>query len=377
MTSFTNQEFERLTEKLTRQPNSMLFARLADYYLNRNEVDKALDLTQKGIAFHTEYATGYFILAKCLLKLRRYEEAEKALKKVLLLDSKYLLAQKYHGDLLKDIGGWDNAAEASYRRILEVDPLDEDTRAMLEALKQKQKVATEEESHYPPIEEMEPQPMMPEKLTDEDLLTVTEADEEEEPELSLEQISDRLDPDDDEARFSSILDDIFGEKLAQEERRIEDKRKIIESSVPVGRADVYVSRRTEETDETDMESDLDYPEEADLQAPEIRPDLISPEEKLEPETAPKETEANFTHISEQKIPLPTTPPVAAEPRDSRFGKKDRIVTPTLGEIYAAQGQYEKAITVFETLLEKQPDSQNYKDKISYLKQKLAEQQNLL
>ncbi|NIR48389.1 tetratricopeptide repeat protein, partial [candidate division KSB1 bacterium] len=46
--------------------------------------------------------------------------------------------------------------------------------------------------------------------------------------------------------------------------------------------------------------------------------------------------------------------------------------PTLGEIYAAQGQYAKAIDVFELLLKKHPDNESYAKKIEMLKKKLEE-----
>jgi len=52
--------------------------------------------------------------------------------------------------------------------------------------------------------------------------------------------------------------------------------------------------------------------------------------------------------------------------------KEKFVTPTLGEIYAAQGQYAKAISVFELLLKKSPDNEWYKTKLEYLKKKSQE-----
>jgi hypothetical protein len=53
-------------------------------------------------------------------------------------------------------------------------------------------------------------------------------------------------------------------------------------------------------------------------------------------------------------------------------KKEKIVTPTLGEIYAAQGQYAKAIGVFEILRKKEPTNLVFIEKIKYLKKKLEE-----
>ncbi|MCH6560773.1 hypothetical protein IH799_10530, partial [candidate division KSB1 bacterium] len=67
----------------------------------------------------------------------------------------------------------------------------------------------------------------------------------------------------------------------------------------------------------------------------------------------------------EKVPTP-------RPNKRRKANGDKIVTPTLGEIYSAQGQYTKAIDVFETLLKKHPENEFYLKKIDHLKQKLAE-----
>ncbi len=65
------------------------------------------------------------------------------------------------------------------------------------------------------------------------------------------------------------------------------------------------------------------------------------------------------------------PPIDEEEKSSR--PKGRFVTPTLGEIYAAQGQYTKAISVFETLIKNDPTNESYRQKLAFLKQKAAEQ----
>jgi len=56
-------------------------------------------------------------------------------------------------------------------------------------------------------------------------------------------------------------------------------------------------------------------------------------------------------------------------------KKEKIVTPTLGEIYTAQHQYSKAINVFELLLKKEPGNEMYTRKIEYLNKRLKESEN--
>ncbi len=56
--------------------------------------------------------------------------------------------------------------------------------------------------------------------------------------------------------------------------------------------------------------------------------------------------------------------------DEEPKKESKIVSPTLGEIYAAQGEYAKAIKVYEVLLEKDPNEKKYQKKLDELRQRL-------
>jgi len=59
--------------------------------------------------------------------------------------------------------------------------------------------------------------------------------------------------------------------------------------------------------------------------------------------------------------------------ESAQTKSPKIISPTLGEIYAAQGQFKKAIQVYETLLGKNPsEAEKYNQKINELKKKMEE-----
>lgn len=57
-------------------------------------------------------------------------------------------------------------------------------------------------------------------------------------------------------------------------------------------------------------------------------------------------------------------------------EKEKIITPTLGEIYAAQHQYSKAIGVYEILRRIDPENVLYHQKIEYLQKKLEESQSV-
>ncbi|MFQ5676605.1 MAG: tetratricopeptide repeat protein, partial [bacterium] len=95
-------------------------------------------------------------------------------------------------------------------------------------------------------------------------------------------------------------------------------------------------------------------------------------ENMEPEIP--DTFREFESSGFEESNFKEQPEEQAQPRTKSLRKKhgDKIVTPTLGEIYAAQGQFAKAIDVFETLRKKHPDNDFYLKKIDLLKRKLAE-----
>jgi len=53
-------------------------------------------------------------------------------------------------------------------------------------------------------------------------------------------------------------------------------------------------------------------------------------------------------------------------------EKNGIVSATLAEIYLEQGYLEKAIAIYDQLLLREPDNENYKAKLSSLKKAFKE-----
>jgi tetratricopeptide (TPR) repeat protein len=91
---------------------------------------------------------------------------------------------------------------------------------------------------------------------------------------------------------------------------------------------------------------------------------------------PNEELISFEQPGEAFTDFPTDEPDVPVNAKNRTEKpKEKFVTPTLGEIYAAQGQYAKAISVFELLLKKNPENEWYKTKLDYLKKKNQEERS--
>lgn len=445
-------EIKKLNDHLQQHPTSMLFARLADKYLNVQEIDKAIDLCQHGLRHHPNYSSAYFVLAKCFLARKQYDEAERRLKRVLSLEPSFLKAHKLYSDLMAEIG-WTQSSEASLRKIHEMDPL---YPIQIEA---------------PPVA-MEPEPVATapalelesvvegyavDKLATDDSMysEPTPVPAQSMPPDFEDELTTDLSGDDferEEARFSEILDDLFSPRMAEEERREIETRSSLERVAdlelatkpvkPIFPEEPVRAREPQRPPEPPpfvpkdeprppviepktpfLPDDLEEkPVSKPINPPKPAPPLESPFAALEAEPKDKDpfaldatesvpfdsqeedyssflsalddmstSEEDISFDSELMQPddepisfdHPGDPYVEQEPsaddvesfvnaKNRTEKPKEKFVTPTLGEIYAAQGQYAKAINVFELLLKKNPDNEWYKTKLDYLKKKLQE-----
>ncbi len=387
----TDAEF--LEEFFEKNPESVIFARLADTYLKMDKLDIATELCEDGIKKHPYYTTGHFILGKCYLAKKKYELAEKEFKRVLLFDPKFLAAHKYYGDLMKEIG-WENTCETSYKKILQIDPLDEVARSLSgEYILEGTETETEEhesgtedqvdsfESQLAEtkvgVDPMEPMPISPEE---EDMLFQKEDEVQEDTEHKISEIEEQVTQIDDEKaeEFSYILDDIFKDEVVEEDKEespmsLDDESSEEEAIVEFeDDPESYLAQlriEEEETPKPEIETDLDLDEgKGSRFTPDSQSDIGDSFQQFDSFDSKEQSfqEPGF------KEPEPAEKAPAPRPNRRRKARGDKIVTPTLGEIYATQGQYTKAIDVFETLLKKHPENDFYLKKIDHLKQKLAE-----
>jgi tetratricopeptide (TPR) repeat protein len=105
-----------------------------------------------------------------------------------------------------------------------------------------------------------------------------------------------------------------------------------------------------------------------------QPETLPPigrKKAVKPEEKPDRQEEKTGFKPAEKAALPPQP-AAAETGREKSSAKPLIVTPTLGEIYAAQGQFQKALQIFQTLLEQNPGEIRYQNKIQELKKKLQQ-----
>lgn len=449
MTRVETERLESLQVLLQQNPDSLTFARVAEALMRNERLEEAIQICEEGVRRHPYYVTGHFVLGKCYRQKKLYDLAEKEFKRVLLFDPKHIAALRHYGDLMREIE-WDNTCEMSYRKILHIDPLDDYVQSVVnEFARQSQAapaplpvVATEGIAAAPakPTARPAKAPVTALPITDEELLDTSSKRRETqpkpvtpvEPQADFDHLEDlaaanetpaeRVQPiagpltKSDEARFSSILDDIFNDEVLEDateryfapendrarpapaveslsseddfdiqplskqepprERGVSEPAHTHEpEKSPAIEADNYQaeeeppSRPSQTIPERSSDFDFDF---SDV-PPAVTANNVVPQEAMEeltPKSAPAPNRRRPTSVRMMEQLGDSVAPPSAE-----LQPRDKIVTPTLGEIYAAQGQYAKAIGVFELLSKKDPANRQYRDKIDYLKKRLQETQN--
>ena len=134
MQNYAN-EIEWLQAKITENPASMFYARLADRYLQMNEIDQAIEYAEKSTVMNPHDATARYILAKCRIQQEQYEKADKNLQELLAVEPHHLAALATQAELYQ-AQGERQQAEQSYNRIIDLDPFDDSIHQKIYDLRQ-------------------------------------------------------------------------------------------------------------------------------------------------------------------------------------------------------------------------------------------------
>lgn len=127
-------EIEKLEQRFGEKPEQW-FAALADAYRKAGELDMALDILNTWIEKRPNYTSGHIVRGRCLLDRSEDEEAGKAFQGVLELDPENIIAIKALSDIATRAGDTGQARHW-LQRLLEVDPMNEEAHAALEATSQ-------------------------------------------------------------------------------------------------------------------------------------------------------------------------------------------------------------------------------------------------
>jgi len=110
-----------------------VFARLANEYRKRGELDSAIEICRSHVPLQPGYISGHIVLGQALYDSGSLDEARSAFETALALDPENLIALRHMGDIARTKGDADGA-RGWYRQLLEIDPQNEEVSAQLEAL---------------------------------------------------------------------------------------------------------------------------------------------------------------------------------------------------------------------------------------------------
>lgn len=110
-----------------------VFARLANEYRKRGELDTAIEICRAHVPLQPTYISGYIVLGQALYETGQLDEAQRTFETALGLDPENLIGLRQLGDIARAKGDADGA-RGWYRRLLEVDPQNEEVEGLLREL---------------------------------------------------------------------------------------------------------------------------------------------------------------------------------------------------------------------------------------------------
>lgn len=131
MASEIDDRIEKCEKILEVDPNSQIFAALAEAYRKKGDLEKAFRICQSGLRVHPSYGSAHVVMAKINLDRGLYDWAEAEVKKSIRLEGnsraiELLLAEIYIYE------GEFNSAVTLLRRLHQTDPANEQIKKLLD-----------------------------------------------------------------------------------------------------------------------------------------------------------------------------------------------------------------------------------------------------
>jgi tetratricopeptide (TPR) repeat protein len=127
-------EIANLSSKLAANPESRIFAPLADAYRRAGRISEAIEICREGLRHHPDYLSGRLVLARCHDDAGDLDAAEEAFGEVLRREPRNVVALRALGEiaLARDDP---EAAAARYEEALALEPQNAELRERLDALR--------------------------------------------------------------------------------------------------------------------------------------------------------------------------------------------------------------------------------------------------
>lgn len=328
------EDIEKLKEKVAKDPNSKLFVPLADEYRKAGMLDDAISVLVTGLESQPNYMSARVALGKIYLEKQMTKEARDEFEKVVTAIPDNLFAQKKLAEIYRD-GGETAKAIEQYKKVLKLNPIDEESVANIEAL-QKQSIVKETVVKEEPLEE-KPAPVkneFTEEIIDEEEIEVLPAEK-----------APKEDSSDDFEKFRAAMNgktEGLGEVIGEE----------IIAGDEMKEAEILANDDMFKAPEAERPKPL---EEQPVDRLEYLKELTSVQEKNTP----------VKEVPAEKSPVEKTPTEKIFPEKISSEKKP-LPKLTDAEALIASGEYSKAIKIYKELLTAEPDNRLIRQKIEEL-----------
>ncbi|UCE78053.1 MAG: tetratricopeptide repeat protein [Nitrospiraceae bacterium] len=119
------EDIENLKNRFEKDPNSKLFVPLAEEYRKEGMLDEAVAVLSKGLENQPDYMSARVSLGKIYVEKGMLEEARAEFEHVVSSVPDNLFAHKKLAEIYRDTGERDRAIKA-FRKVLKLNPMDED-----------------------------------------------------------------------------------------------------------------------------------------------------------------------------------------------------------------------------------------------------------
>ncbi|MEN8143672.1 MAG: tetratricopeptide repeat protein [Gemmatimonadota bacterium] len=127
-------EIQQFEQQVRRDPNGRAFARLADAYRKDGQLERALELLEGGLARHADYLSAHLVHGRTLRSLGRPLEAAEAFKRVTELDAANVIALRALAEMAEEAGESERAL-TYVESLLQILPQDDTLEQQAERLR--------------------------------------------------------------------------------------------------------------------------------------------------------------------------------------------------------------------------------------------------
>ena len=126
-------QIDRFRRQLQKNPNSRVFAPLADAYRKEGMIDEAIKICEEGLKKHPDYSSAHVVLGRCYYDNGNFAKAKNEFEITIKLDSQNQIALEVLAEIYEQEGNIEKAIQ-NYEQILNLDPFNDEAQDKLNQL---------------------------------------------------------------------------------------------------------------------------------------------------------------------------------------------------------------------------------------------------